>query len=198
MKRCIGCGKDAPNSREFFSPKPGAPGGLNPRCKPCANAKLVEWRRPRRKRPDFEDRPGFQNCRACYKEFPLTSDFFIRSVTRPNGFASRCRPCRAAAVRDSYRRNPLKAMQYSHQRRAREANAGGKLTATDIERKFKSQAGKCHWCGKELKLGNWQVDHLIPLARGGNNSPENVVCACQPCNQSKCAKLPHEWIGRLL
>jgi 5-methylcytosine-specific restriction endonuclease McrA len=40
----------------------------------------------------------------------------------------------------------------------------------------------------------------VPIIRGGRNSPDNLVIACQVCNNRKYNKLPHEWIegGRLL
>jgi 5-methylcytosine-specific restriction endonuclease McrA len=41
---------------------------------------------------------------------------------------------------------------------------------------------------------SWQVDHVIPLSRGGSNWPTNLVCACGQCNSRKCDKLPWlEW-----
>lgn len=41
-----------------------------------------------------------------------------------------------------------------------------------------------------------QVDHLLPVARGGMNDPINLTAACGPCNQSKGALTPHEWAAR--
>lgn len=75
--------------------------------------------------------------------------------------------------------------------------AGGTYTAADVFRQYDSQQGKCWWCAKELHL-KYDVDHRIALAKGGSNGPENIVCACETCNSSKGAKMPHEWIGRLL
>jgi 5-methylcytosine-specific restriction endonuclease McrA len=49
---------------------------------------------------------------------------------------------------------------------------------------------RCVYCGVEDKL---TVDHVIPISRGGLDSPENVVPACRSCNCSKGAKLLSEW-----
>jgi len=38
------------------------------------------------------------------------------------------------------------------------------------------------------------VDHIIPVVKGGTNDPENLVSACEPCNQGKHAKLIEERI----
>lgn len=40
---------------------------------------------------------------------------------------------------------------------------------------------KCAYCGKSADT----VDHIIPLAKGGNNELDNLVAACQSCNSRK-------------
>ena len=47
----------------------------------------------------------------------------------------------------------------------------------------------CAYCGADLtRLPSRQVqmDHLIPIARGGRNAADNLVPACGPCNRIKC------------
>lgn len=83
----------------------------------------------------------------------------------------------------------------SQRRRALERNAPGSHNAQDIELQFRSQNGLCWWC--EKSLSRYHVDHVIPLSRGGSNDPQNLVISCPSCNDSKGAKLPQEWIGRL-
>jgi 5-methylcytosine-specific restriction endonuclease McrA len=42
---------------------------------------------------------------------------------------------------------------------------------------------KCAYCGRsDLPL---TIDHVIPKSRGGNDSWENLVCACTTCNNKK-------------
>ena len=52
---------------------------------------------------------------------------------------------------------------------------------------------RCYWCGARISDSDIHVDHVIALAKGGNHAVENLAASCRPCNQSKCAKLPHEW-----
>lgn len=47
----------------------------------------------------------------------------------------------------------------------------------------------CQWCGQDDDL---EIDHIIPLARGGTNDPHNLQVLCRPCNRRKGAKL---WRG---
>lgn len=46
--------------------------------------------------------------------------------------------------------------------------------------------GKCRHCGAVSEL---QFDHVIPVAMGGGNAPENLQVLCGPCNRSKSAGL---------
>lgn len=96
-------------------------------------------------------------------------------------------------------RNPEKVRARSERRRAAKRGAEGAHTAEDIKQQYARQGGRCHWCSR--KVGKkFHVDHIVPLSRGGSNSPENLVISCPKCNLSKGAKLPHEWPegGRLL
>lgn len=45
----------------------------------------------------------------------------------------------------------------------------------------------CVYCGaKGAKL---QCDHVFPVARGGGNSEQNLVTACEPCNRAKRSRI---------
>lgn len=52
---------------------------------------------------------------------------------------------------------------------------------------------RCQLCGKKLKpkhRGTYrddapELDHIIPLAQGGEHSKRNTQCACRKCNQKK-------------
>jgi 5-methylcytosine-specific restriction endonuclease McrA len=56
---------------------------------------------------------------------------------------------------------------------------------------------KCYLCGKAISNGERHVDHIVPLAKGGEHSARNLAIACAKCNLSKNAKMPAE-VGLLL
>jgi 5-methylcytosine-specific restriction endonuclease McrA len=92
-----------------------------------------------------------------------------------------------------YSANPEKFAAYSSSRRARILEANGAHTAADLLRIFKQQRGKCVVCRCSLKGIPHEVDHIIPLARGGGNGPDNLQYLCRPCNRAKSAKDPIEF-----
>jgi hypothetical protein len=51
---------------------------------------------------------------------------------------------------------------------------------------------QCVYCGS---ITNLTTDHLIPRSRGGDESADNVVLACQPCNTTRGDKGIFEWLG---
>lgn len=64
----------------------------------------------------------------------------------------------------------------------------------------KKQKKICHWCSVKC-ASHYEIDHIIPLAKGGLHELSNLCIACPPCNRRKHAKDPIEWareIGKLL
>jgi hypothetical protein len=51
----------------------------------------------------------------------------------------------------------------------------------------------CHFCGQ---YGD-TIDHLLPRSKGGHTTPDNCVCACNECNQSKANRDLEEFVGAL-
>jgi 5-methylcytosine-specific restriction endonuclease McrA len=55
---------------------------------------------------------------------------------------------------------------------------------------FRRDSFRCAYCGRgDLRL---TVDHVIPKAKGGQDSWENLVCACTVCNNKKGDGTPAE------
>jgi len=66
------------------------------------------------------------------------------------------------------------------------------LTSQEWEAILEAAGRACIYCGSTKQITQ---DHLIPLARGGNHTADNVAPACLPCNQSKGAKVVAEFLA---
>ena len=57
----------------------------------------------------------------------------------------------------------------------------------------KTASGICWDCGLQVGFNNLTMDHVIPLARGGRSTKDNLVPCCKDCNTRKKSSLPVEW-----
>jgi 5-methylcytosine-specific restriction endonuclease McrA len=57
----------------------------------------------------------------------------------------------------------------------------------------KTSTGTCWYCGQKVGFKNLTMDHVIPLARGGRSTKDNLVPCCKECNIKKKSSLPVEW-----
>lgn len=51
---------------------------------------------------------------------------------------------------------------------------------------------RCQYCGRAASERPLNIDHVLPRARGGEDSWENLVIACQSCNRRKGEHTPSE------
>ena len=56
-------------------------------------------------------------------------------------------------------------------------------------RVFKRDNYECVYCGSKKSL---TIDHVIPKSKGGDNSWNNLVTCCSPCNRIKGDKTPEQ------
>lgn len=54
-----------------------------------------------------------------------------------------------------------------------------------------AHGGACLYCGLVKRL---QIDHILPLAKGGTGAVTNLAPACGPCNLNKHAQFLGDWL----
>lgn len=50
----------------------------------------------------------------------------------------------------------------------------------------------CQYSGRVLKADEGNIDHVLPVSRGGSNSWENCVLSCKKINEKKADRTPIE------
>lgn len=90
-----------------------------------------------------------------------------------------------------YLKNPISVIESRHRRRARLNSASGHATKEQIQARFDYHGNKCYYCGDSSS--RLEIEHRIPLSRGGSNWPANIVPACKHCNNKKHTKTEREF-----
>jgi hypothetical protein len=149
-----------------------------------ARKEFARWARRAREapRPLRRARPG-KACLACGTEVAKHKQ--------------RCEPCREerrATAKAAYRQSDAcKAIRRAAKSRRRAIERGIEAERFDPFEIFERDGWKCHLCGcrtpKKLR-GTYddrapELDHVIPLAAGGEHSRRNTACACRKCNIKK-------------
>ncbi len=57
---------------------------------------------------------------------------------------------------------------------------------------FARDGHRCQYCGDRFATSDLSIDHVVPQSRGGDNTWENLVCACVSCNSRKGSRKPEQ------
>lgn len=197
-KRCTKCGEEKPANTIYFAARKANRSGLSCWCRECYRRRAEDSRRAKGKLPvkRVKDDGLYRQCSVCNEWKPANTEFYTPDKRRPRGIAASCRECNNARLLAYYYNDPEVKIYRRHRRSILRASSGN-YTKTDVELQYKSQRGLCWHCGKALN-GEYHIDHLHPVSKGGTSNPSNIVISCAWCNHSKGSKLVHEWNGRLL
>lgn len=182
-------------------------------CKAAWAGYQATWRAQRLASPDCQhgNRVTYlsgcrcDECRAANAAYNMQRKARLASSAEvPHGtldgygtYACRCEACSEAKRRDTrdyYLRHQLEAFEKVNRRLALIARDKRQITGRDVKRLFDRHRGCCAYCGKRPK--HLELDHVIPLSRGGRHAIGNLLPACRRCNRSKHSRLLVEWRGR--
>lgn len=178
MKTCRKCGGTKPTS-EFASDKSRAD-GLNVICRHCSALKSKAWR-------EANGEANKQLCKAWYE----------KNKEKASANNKAWRAANAEKVKATKKKHQLanldRCRTYNQNRRALIKSSCGKLSPKLAVRLLKLQRGKCACCKADLG-SDYHLDHIMPLALGGSNTDHNIQILCPPCNQSKQARHPVDFM----
>lgn len=92
-------------------------------------------------------------------------------------------------------KNPGKVTARDARRRALELGAKTDIALVDqfFDWIRNQDQVTCTYCGKLISGKQIEVDHIVPISRGGDHLPDNFCVSCRSCNASKRDKFLHEW-----
>lgn len=88
-----------------------------------------------------------------------------------------------------YNNQPISSVMLEHEKnffKLRSVRVA--LTADEKKVILDKNENKCQLCKKQVKKGNYQFDHIIPLAAGGSNKTDNIQLLCRECHFNKTAE----------
>lgn len=197
MKKCAKCRELKPSDSSAFRRCSAKKDGLYNYCKACEKVLYLENRTSilTKAKDRYQTRSDEWRAERRERTKVHTSRQPATRRAREALYRDRDREKLRAYFRDYYARNiereRKRSQLHQNRRRAKKADTvSARMAVEDIDKLFTAQRGKCWWCGEKLKA--YQLDHRIPVSKGGPTDPSNIVLACKPCNQKKGAKLPWE------
>lgn len=186
-KACSACFSVA--STEMFYPDKSKPGGRGARCIPCAREGSNTWRSANQERVKENARTWANSNRD--RKRTTDKRWIAENLERRREANRTWARENAEHLRENTRqwtlRNPDLAHQKAARRRARVANVPHQ--PYDRAELFARWNHKCCYCDSPAT----DVEHILPISKGGADALHNLTIACQPCNSSKGAKTLAEW-----
>lgn len=175
LKRCRTCKTWKPT--EEFGADRNRGDGLATICRNCRYPQhgTSPGKRERIQRREEE---GLGWCHACNAWLPVSA------VHR-----GLCRVHEREAARERYRTDLAYRMERREHAHSRKRNIAP-IPVTGQEYIFEEFGGLCAYCGSPATT--W--DHVLPVKRGGETLPWNIVPACSSCNSSKNASDVMDWL----
>ena len=143
---------------------------------------------------------GTKTCKRCGVEKPL-DDFWHHTTPSRDGSKawrypqSNCLACEKIVKAGRYQKNRVRddanhrrwgqqnPDRYEFSRAQTSARHRGVTEFMSFEEWCQiSAATVCHWCGLTLHRSFRNIDHIRPVAFGGQHTADNVVMACANCN----------------
>lgn len=140
-------------------------------------------------------------CKECQKQ--MHKNWYENNKQKALDYTRKYRDAHREYIRDRSKRynhqHPWAVRASASNRRARIINAtDGSITPQNIQKLYLAQNGLCAYCGCDLQQASKHLDHIVPLARGGDNTINNVQWTCPYCNMHKNMKTNEEWFNDLL
>lgn len=176
-KICVSCKGNL--SFDLFYKHPKTFDGLTPECKECRKKYQNKYR--------LENKEAVSAQKKKYREANAEviakqqHKYRIENKERMKLYFREYSKRHRAEFPEKYNLSKLK------RRAALNKNGIYRVLPTEIKNLYSQN---CFYCGNNSHI---EIDHIIPVSRGGRHSVGNLVAACRSCNRSKGARTIMEW-----
>lgn len=220
-KFCNGCKID--KNIEDFGVNSKSKDGLKSRCRDCLRAENRVYAKSQREIPerrvllnkrnkDYKKRSRIENPQLFKNQMSLHKKTFEikhpgRISEQRKKYYNNNRDKEIKSGKEWAKNNPDKIKKYSkntyiknpnrfklnaNKRRAHKKNAlTQKFSKDQLDQRMSVFGNKCIYCGGPFQ----QIDHLIPISKGGPHCLSNFRPSCRSCNNKKSNKNAKEWLA---
>jgi 5-methylcytosine-specific restriction endonuclease McrA len=176
MRVCKKCGVEHPLDNFYKTAS---------KCKPCHKAYAIAWSKAN---PDSVKRSTKKSNKKRWVEQKQDKEYMLKKTL----YRQETRDVRIVRAKKWNQSNKEKVRSHvskSHNKR-RVSLSGGRsylILDKELNRLYKSCCALC------ASVNNITIDHIIPVARGGNHSIGNLQPLCKSCNSRKKARFISEY-----
>ena len=62
---------------------------------------------------------------------------------------------------------------------------------------YRKTKGLCYLCGDFVDFDSYEIEHKVPLSKGGTNDLSNLFCSCHTCNLIKHDIYPQDFMEKI-
>ena len=106
-----------------------------------------------------------------------------------------------------YKEDANKYIGYSDTRKVIHVGKLEKVSANTPKRKsftkderikiYRKTKGHCYLCGEFVDFDSYEIEHKVPLSKGGTNDLSNLFCSCHTCNLIKHDIYPEDFMEKI-
>ena len=188
IRVCSRCNEPKPESEYNFRNR--AKGYLNSCCRKCDNKISASYLEKNREAEKARKRAYYQANKARLLEHK--KGYYEKNkvviLYKAKSYRDENQERIKTVSREYFANNRELQRHHARLRKIRKKTNGLFLVSLKDEKRIKNQP--CFYCGSTQSI---QIDHVVPLVRGGTHSIGNLVAACASCNNQKNKWFITEW-----
>src|SRR3989304_7941437 len=188
VKQCGNCKKMLSEDQFYVRTKSSGYIGLDSECKKCGIIGAQKWNQQHRERVNASGRKYYlknRDERSVYSQKRYAENHV--KIDKQHKEWNKNNPEKIKQYQKKWRaknseKNKLTMITVNARYRSKKANALGKFTAVQWKYLLDFYGLQCMMCGEGRNL---EMDHVIPISKGGMHSIENIQILCRSCNSHK-------------